>query len=79
MNMTLSVLNAVALVALVAFHFQDTHIQEDRISSHPQSHELVRQAPQLAVMSDRSANAATLSLEVKEAPLPNRAEERWIF
>ncbi|MDO7930226.1 hypothetical protein Q6A51_25970 [Pseudomonas sp. KFB-139] len=79
MNMTLSVLNAVALVALVAFHFQDTRIHDDKIGTQPQSYELVRKAPQLAIMSDRSVNAATLGHEVKEAPLPNRAEERWIF
>lgn len=79
MNMTLSVLNAAALVALVAFHFQDTRIQDDQITKHAQPHEVIRQAPQLAVMGDRRFNAATLGHEVKEAPLPNRAEERWVF
>ncbi|MFJ4144389.1 hypothetical protein [Pseudomonas sp. NPDC089734] len=79
MNMTLSVLNAAALVALVAFHFQDTRIHDNQIGPRHPSSELVRQAPQLAVMTDRSANAAMLSHEVKEVPHATRAEERWVF
>lgn len=79
MNMTLTVLNAAALAALVAFHFQDTRIHEDQINSRAQSHESIRQAPQLAVITDRGANAAMLSHEVKDVPQVIRAQERWVF
>ncbi|CAM3208486.1 hypothetical protein BZK31_09795 [Pseudomonas floridensis] len=78
MNMTLSVLNAAALVALIAFHFQDTGLKNDQINV--QQHEIrLSQAPQLAVMTGKSANAAMLTNDAEENLQAPRAEQRWIF
>jgi hypothetical protein len=83
MNIALSVLNAAALVALVAFHFHDDG-KAEQTAQQTQPHHLLRQAPQLAVMTERSQiphvvtlandSAATAS-EVSEG----RAEPRWVF
>ena len=80
MNMTLSALNAAALVALIAFHFQDTGIKNDQMSvqQSPIHHQLSR-APQLAVMTDRSANTAMLTNDAQENMQAPRAEQRWVF
>ncbi|RMT84881.1 hypothetical protein [Pseudomonas viridiflava] len=80
MNMTLSALNAAALVALIAFHFQDTGIKSDTISvQQTQSHHQLSQAPQLAVMTDRRVNAAMLTNDTQDDLQAPRAEQRWIF
>ena len=80
MNMTLSALNAAALVALIAFHLQDTGIKKDQMSvqQSPIHHQL-SQAPQLAVMTDRSASAAMLTNDAQENLQAPRADQRWVF
>lgn len=79
MNMTLTALNAAALVALVAFHFQDSGINEQVSAQAVQSHHSVRQAPQLAVMTDKRANAAMLTNDAEESLQVPRSEQRWVF
>ncbi|WP_122433742.1 hypothetical protein [Pseudomonas viridiflava] len=80
MNMTLSALNAAALVALIAFHFQDTGIKNDQMSvQNTPIHHQLSQAPQLAVMTDRSASAAMLTNDAQENLQTPRADQRWVF
>ena len=80
MNMTLSALNAAALVALIAFHFQDTGIKNDQMSvQQSRIHHQLSQAPQLAVMTDRSASAAMLTNDAQENLQAPRADQRWVF
>ncbi|MCD5996794.1 hypothetical protein KDX38_24745 [Pseudomonas sp. CDFA 602] len=79
MNMALSVLNAAALVALVAFHFQDTGIKGDQLGSTAPAHHTFTQAPQLAVMTDRSVSAAMLANDADVTLQAPRAEQRWVF
>ncbi|MCI8210502.1 hypothetical protein AUC61_13250 [Pseudomonas sp. S25] len=83
MNIALSVLNAAALVALVAFHFQDDG-KAEQTALQAQPHHLLRQAPQLAIMTDRSSHPQAVTLaNDNEAPASNsanvRAEPRWVF
>lgn len=83
MNIALSVLNAAALVALVGFHFQDDG-KTEQAALQVQPHHLLRQAPQLAIMTDRSnqAQAATLAKD-SDGPISGavnlRTEPRWVF
>lgn len=79
MNMTLTALNAAALVALVAFHFQDSEPTDQVIAQSVPSHQVIRQAPQLAVMTDKSVNAAMLTNDADENLRTPRSEQRWIF
>jgi hypothetical protein len=82
MNIALSVLNAAALVALVAFHFHDNG-QAQQAAAEVQPHYL-HQAPQLAVMTDRTRTpqAATLASD-SDAPVTNErlsaSDQRWVF
>ena len=83
MNVALSVLNAAALVALVAFHFQDDG-KAEQTALQTQPHHLLRQAPQLAIMTDRSSHPQAVTLaNDNEAPASNpvnvRNEPRWVF
>lgn len=82
MNIALSVLNAAALVALVAFHFHDNgQVQQAGVEAQPH---YLHQAPQLAVMTDRtrSPQAATLAND-SDAPATNERlsenDQRWVF
>lgn len=83
MNIALTVLNVAALVALVAFHFQDDGSAE-QIALQAQPHHLQRQAPQLAIMTEQSTRiqAATLATETNTPKSDSnnlRAEPRWVF
>ena len=83
MNIALSVLNAAALVALVAFHFHDDG-KTEQTALQAQPHHLLRQAPQLAVVIDRSSmpQVATLANDSdgEAAPASSlRSEQRWVF
>lgn len=83
MNIALSVLNAAALVALVAFHFQDDG-KVDQTALQAQPHHLLRQAPQLAIMTDRNnrPQAVTLANDSDAQavePSDMKAEPRWVF
>lgn len=79
MNMTLTALNAAALVVLVAFHFQGAGVDEQVSAQAVQPHHSVRQTPQLAVMTDKRANAAMLTNDAEESLQIPRGEERWVF
>ncbi|KPC06110.1 hypothetical protein ALQ72_04105 [Pseudomonas syringae pv. maculicola] len=73
MNKTLSALNAAALVALVAFHFQDSGAKDTPV------HHQISHAPQLAIMTDRVASAAVLATDDDASVQMPRAEQRWVF
>ncbi|SQF99694.1 Uncharacterised protein [Paucimonas lemoignei] len=78
MNIALSVLNAAALVALVAFHFQDDG-KTEQVAAQAQPHHLLRQAPQLAVMTERSGQAAVLANNNSATAPVKNDEPRWVF
>jgi len=78
MNIALSVLNAAALVALVAFHFQDDG-RTEQVAAQAQPHHLLRQAPQLAVMTERSGQAAVLANNNSATAPVKNDEPRWVF
>ncbi|KAA8696994.1 hypothetical protein ALO80_100674 [Pseudomonas caricapapayae] len=79
MNKTLSALNAAALVALVAFHFQDSGAKDTQVTAPAPVHHQISHAPQLAIMTDRVASAAMLANDDDESLQMPRAEQRWIF
>ena len=82
MNIALSVLNAAALVALVAFHFQDDGKagQTEQVASQMQPHHLLRQAPQLAIMTERGQAAILANDSETEAFIRTPdSEQRWVF
>jgi hypothetical protein len=67
-------LNALALTALVMFHFQsspnDDAVQISQAHSHP-----VQQRPQLAVMTAKAQSPIQLAQTAQSAP----SSEHWIF
>jgi hypothetical protein len=82
MNMTLSLLNAAALVALVAFHFQDDGskteaVKAESVAVQALPHHLMQQAPRFAAMPTQSTEAI-LAHDNEEAVPVNRSE-RWVF
>ena len=82
MNMTLPLLNAAALVALVAFHFQDDGskseaVKAQSVAAQAQPHYLMQQAPRFAAMPNQGTEAI-LAHDNEEAVPVNRAE-RWVF
>lgn len=77
MNMTLSVLNAAALVALVAFHFQDDGSKTESVAVQAQPHYLVKQAPRFATASAQRPDAM-LAHDSNEAIAVDRSQ-RWVF
>ncbi|KPW91241.1 MULTISPECIES: hypothetical protein [Pseudomonas syringae group] len=79
MNKTLSVLNAAALVALVAFHFHDSGASDTQVTEPAPVHHQISHAPQLAIMTDRIASAAVLANDDDDSLQMPRAEQRWIF
>ncbi|RMM73930.1 hypothetical protein ALQ73_04147 [Pseudomonas savastanoi pv. glycinea] len=79
MNKTLSVLNAAALVALVAFHFHDSGASDTQVNAPAPVHHQISHAPQLAIMTDRIASAAVLANDDDDSLQMPRAEQRWIF
>ncbi|WP_110947491.1 hypothetical protein [Pseudomonas bohemica] len=76
MNMTLSLLNAAALVALVAFHFQDNGKTES-VAVQAQPHYLVKQTPRFAAVPAQRSDAM-LANDTDEA-IPVDRSERWVF
>lgn len=79
MNMTLTALNAAALVALIAFHFQDSGTSTQTTAQTVQPHHTFTQTPQLAVMNDKRVNAAMLTNDAEETLQIPRSEQRWVF
>jgi len=79
MNVTLSLslLNAAALVALVAFHFHDDGSKTESVAVQVQPHYLVKQAPRYAAMPAMRSDAL-LANDTDEAIPVDRAE-RWVF
>lgn len=82
MNMTLSLLNAAALVALVAFHFQDDGSQSETVKSETvavqaQPHYLLQQTPRFAAMPGHGTEAI-LAHDNEEA-VPVTRSESWVF
>lgn len=83
MNMTLSLLNAAALVALVAFHFQDdgsktsnaAHTESVAVQAQP--HYLIKQAPRFVAQPAHRSDAM-LANDTDEA-IPVERSERWVF
>lgn len=79
MNIALSVLNAAALVALMTFHFQDDGSLTQTVATQPQPHHLLRQAPQLAIMTQQRRESAMVANESNAALEPIQNAPRWIF
>lgn len=77
MNMTLSLLNAVALVTLVAFHFHDDGSKTESVAVQAQPHYLLKQAPRIATMQVQRSDAM-LANDVDEAISVDRSQ-RWVF
>ncbi|MFK3969324.1 hypothetical protein ACI2KS_01135 [Pseudomonas sp. NPDC087358] len=77
MNMTLCALNAAALVALVAFHFQDDGSKTQSVAVQAQPHYLMKQAPRFAGLSAAHTDAM-LANDTDEA-IPVDRSERWVF
>jgi hypothetical protein len=77
MNMTLSLLNAVALVTLVAFHFHEDAAQTESVAVQAQPHYLIKQPPRIATMQAQRSDAL-LANDVDEAVSVDRSQ-RWVF
>jgi hypothetical protein len=77
MNMTLSLLNAVALVALVAFHFHDDASKTENVAVQAQPHYLMKQAPRIASMPIQHGDA--MLANDADAPISVDRSERWVF
>ncbi len=79
MNSTLYVLNALALVALVAFHFQDEK-QPDAALVHIQAeHFMARPAAQLADMKPHRGMSVLTSQQEQGESAPVVHTERYTF
>jgi hypothetical protein len=77
MNTTLSLLNAVALVALVAFHFHDDGSKTENVAVQAQPHYLMKQAPRIASTQVQRSDAM-LANDV-DAPISVDRSQRWVF
>ena len=77
MNKTLSLLNAAALVALVAFHFQDDGSKTETVAVQAQPHYLIKQAPRIATLQAQRPDAL-LANDVDE-PISVDRSQRWVF
>ncbi|MGB3122700.1 MAG: hypothetical protein WBB95_02730 [Pseudomonas sp.] len=67
-------LNAVALAALVMFHFQSSGSDDTAQITQPVPHHL-QQRPQLAVMTPNAQSPVHLTQGTQAAP----ASEHWVF
>jgi hypothetical protein len=77
MNKTLSLLNAMALVALVAFHFHDDGSKTENVAVQAQPHYLMKQAPRIASTQVQSADA--MLANDADAPISVDRSQRWVF
>ncbi|UZJ59267.1 hypothetical protein OKW98_22365 [Pseudomonas sp. KU26590] len=82
MNMTLSLLNAAALVALVAFHFHNDGstseaVKSDSIAVQAQPHHLMQQAPRFAAMPSQGTGAILAHDDSETVPVSR--SEHWVF
>ena len=79
MNSTLILLNAVALVVLVVFHFQPVATQTEQTADVAGSYEKpLKVLPQRAVMSGNTQISPQLAAE-QAAAIQNSQDERWAF
>ncbi len=79
MNSTLYVLNALALVALVAFHFQEAK-QPDAALVHVQAdHFMARPLPQLADLKPHGGMSVLTSQQEQRESVPTDHTERYTF
>ncbi|MBJ2288130.1 hypothetical protein FRT60_27585 [Pseudomonas haemolytica] len=67
-------LNAVALTALVMFHFQPTNTEDTAQLNQPVPHHL-QQRPQLAVLNAKPQSPTRVAQDAQVAP----ASEHWVF
>ena len=77
MNKTLSLLNAMALVALVAFHFHDDGSKTENVAVQAQPHYLMKQAPRIASTQVQRADA--MLANDADAPISVDRSQRWVF
>ena len=79
MNSTLILLNAVALVVLVVFHFQPVTTSSEQIADVAGTYEKpLKVLPQRAVMSGNAHLSPQLAAE-QAAAIQNSQDERWAF
>jgi hypothetical protein len=77
MNMTLSLLNAAALITLVAFHFQADGGKPESVAVQAQPHHLMQQGPRFATMPGQSSEAILAHDSEESVAVPR--SERWVF
>lgn len=77
MNKALCLLNAMALVALVGFHFHDDGTQLETVAIQAQPHYLMKQAPRIAAMQSQRSDTM-LANDVDESVSVDRSQ-RWVF
>lgn len=77
MNKALCLLNAMALVALVAFHFHDDGTKPETVAIQAQPHYLMKQAPRIAAMQVQRSDAM-LANDIDESVNVDRSQ-RWVF
>ena len=74
--MTLSVLNAAALVALVAFHFHSESTSE-HVAVEAQPHYMMKQSPRFATLPAQHSEAILANNSDEQPPVAQ--SERWVF
>ena len=80
MNMFLTSLNAAALIALVAFHFQGSGNETEQVHAQAQPSHFMHEAAQVAVMHQQRGIQAMLAADSNEvAPTSIDRSQRWVF
>jgi hypothetical protein len=80
MNIVLSFLNATALIALVAFHFQGSGNETEQVHVLAQPSHFTHEAAQVAVLHQQRGIQAMLTADRNEvAPTAIDRSERWVF
>ncbi len=77
MNVTLSLLNAAALAALVAFHYQADASKTESVAVQIQPHYLMKQAPRYAVQPAHRSD--TMLANDSDEAIPVDRSKRWVF
>lgn len=76
MNSTLLLLNTLALAVLVIFHFQPEHAATEQNAEIADTHQPLKQLPQLAVMTHANNVVSHLTAEHASDAVQS---ERWVF
>lgn len=80
MNIVLTSLNAAALIALVAFHFQGSGSETEQVHALTQPTHVMQESAQFAVMHSQRGIQAMLAADSNEvAPASIARSERWVF